>query len=347
MYWNIMANIRGDYGKQRRLLKDIIPLNTPFAVYISPSHRCNFRCFYCLQSKAEEEKKKLGIFPDMMNVELAEKIAEQLSGFDFKLKRVMFSGCGEPLVNKDFAKIVRCFVDKDISEKYELNTNGLLLNRKMIDDILEAGITNIRISIQGLTSKKYKEISGVDIDYETMLNNFKYLYSKAKGRCKVYCKIIDACFDKGETDEDFYRMYNDVCDDMYVEHLIQAQPHMEDIYNSNDVDTSVSLHKNENIKKQVCPLMFYQLQVDACGNIFPCCIVGLPPEFALGNVKDNKLTDVWKSEKIKRLYLDNLRKNMEKYTVCAECEAYSAISQAEDMLDGYEKEVASRVELMK
>lgn len=341
-----MANIIGDYGKQRSYLKDIIPLNTPYAVYISPSHRCNFRCFYCLQSKTEEEKKRLGIFPDMMSVELAEEIADQLSNFESKLKRVMFSGCGEPLVNKDFAKIVRCFVDKDVSERYELNTNGLLLNTKTIDDILEAGITNIRISIQGLTSKKYKEISGVDIDYEKMLNNFRYLHNKAKGRCKVYCKIIDACFDDGESDEDFYRMYNDVCDDMYVEHLIQAQPHMDDIYNSNNVDTSVSLHKDEKIKKQVCPLMFYQLQVDASGNIFPCCIVGLPPEFALGNVKSDKLSYVWKSEKIKKLYLDNLNRDMTKYSVCMECEAYSAISQKEDVLDGFEKELISRIEFM-
>lgn len=329
-----MSRIETDYGKNRKQLKQIIPLDTPFALYVSPSHLCNFKCFYCLQGKTSNEKEQLGIKQVLMSKDIAEHVAEQAGAFKQMFKRVMFSGCGEPLVNKEFPQIVNLFVKRNIAEKYELNTNGLLLTPEFSERIVDAGITNIRISIQGLSSEKYWEIAGVRIDYNKMLENLRYLYLH-KRNCTIYVKIIDACFDeqKRETEDDFYRLFDGVCDTMYVEHLIQAQPHMDDIYKQKKVDSNRTLHNKEFEKKKICPLMFYQLQVDAVGNVFPCCVVGMPESFALGNVREKSLIEIWNSKKINELYLANLRQDLEKYEICNACEAFSSISQKEDCLD--------------
>lgn len=334
--------IKPDAGGGRQRLSEKIPLEMPYALYISPSHICNFQCFYCLQGKTAKEKKRLGIVPCLMDMETAQRAAAGAAAFPGKLKRIMFSGCGEPLMHSEFPEIVRQFSSRDVSLKYELNTNAALLTPELSDRMIEAGINGIRISVQGLSAKKYKEVCGVSLDYGRFMDNLKYLYQH-KGDCSIYIKIIDSCLEPMEKDEDFYRLFGDVCDSMYVEHLIQAQPNMEDIYGQKQINNDRSIHGKEIQQIAVCPLMFYQMQVDAQGNVFPCCVVGLEESFALGNVREESLHEIWGNAKHKKLWLDGLDKNLSGWDVCSRCNAYASITQKEDCLDYASDILAERI----
>lgn len=327
-----MARKEEDYGRKRERLRDKIPLDMPYALYLSPAHICNFKCFYCLHGRKDEDKRRLGIKPVLMSTGMAERIAGWAAQFPRKLKRIMFSGCGEPLVNPEFAEIVHIFSSRGLSEKYELNTNAALLTPDTADAVIEAGIDRIRISIQGLSSKKYEEVCGVSLDYQEFLNNLKYLYHHKRG-CSIYIKIMDSCLEEWETEKDFFEMFEDACDSMYIEHLIQAQPNMEDVYAQNKIGHTKSIHGKQVEEKEICPLMFYQIQVDAEGNVYPCCVVGLPESFALGNVENISLTDLWGNDKQKKLWIDSLKKNLDEWEVCRECRAFSSITQPEDSVD--------------
>jgi len=63
--------------EERTTLQDVIPLETPFLLYVDPSSACNFRCQFCPTGhidllKASEYKRRV------MNLGLFEKLLTDL-----------------------------------------------------------------------------------------------------------------------------------------------------------------------------------------------------------------------------------------------------------------------------
>lgn len=67
-------------NEKRTMLKDVIPLDTPYNICIETSTLCNLDCKYCGHSKH--------IWPEEnMSMDLFEKILEDVKGFSNKLKK--------------------------------------------------------------------------------------------------------------------------------------------------------------------------------------------------------------------------------------------------------------------
>jgi len=77
--------------------------------------------------------------------------------------------------------------------------------------------------------------------------------------------------------------------------------------------------------------------------VFPCCVVGLPETFSLGNVKDQALTDLWGKGRQKKLWLDGLKQKLGGWEICRECRAFSSITQPEDCVDAYADRLIQRI----
>lgn len=336
------AKIKPGYDQKRQRLADIVPLEAPFTLFVSPTQVCNFRCFYCTQSKSEEEKKKIGFQQVHMQEDLFDLSVEQAKKFHGKIKRVVFTGLGEPLANPKIAEMIQKMAQEGIAGGYEIITNAYLLSHEMTDKLLDAGLTYLRVSIQGLTAKKYKENVGVEIDFNKLIDNLTYFYHK-KGNCKLYIKIMDACFEEGETIEQFYEMFGDICDHIYMEHLIKAQPSMMDDYGK-EVNSTVTFYGDISEERWACPYPFYTLQLDAIGNTFPCPPLGLPQEFSLGNIREKSLWDIWNSKKLFNLYETHLKKERKSMAVCGDCENYLCFTPKEDNLDEDTEIILKRLE---
>jgi len=63
------------------------------------------------------------------------------------------------LINKDIPVMVKMAKDAEIAERVEIISNGSLLDKTMSDRLIEAGLDTLRISLQGLNSKKLILIS--------------------------------------------------------------------------------------------------------------------------------------------------------------------------------------------
>ncbi|MCR4925397.1 MAG: radical SAM protein [Clostridiales bacterium] len=335
------AEIAPGYTQKRQRLADVLPLDAPFTLFVSPTQVCNFKCFYCTQCKSKEEKEKIGFKTKHLEFEVFKKIADDSTKFNGKIKRVLFTGLGEPLANPRLPEMIKYMKQLNIAQGYEIITNAYLLSHEMTDALLDAGLTFLRISIQGLTEKKYKEVAGVDIDYSKLIDNISYFYSK-KGNCRLYIKIMDACFDEGESQEDFFKMFGDICDDIYIEHLIKAQPSMMDKYEKN-VESVQTFYGDKAEAREVCPYAFYSLQIDAEGNTFPCPPLGFPEEFSFGNVKKENVFDIWNSN-ILNLQLSLLKEGRKAIKYCANCENYLCFTPKEDNLDNDRESLIKRFE---
>lgn len=66
--------IRPLAGLERVPLKEVIPLEMPFSVYIYPTNYCNFHCSYCAHSLgADGFRKAYGFAPENMTMDTYRK----------------------------------------------------------------------------------------------------------------------------------------------------------------------------------------------------------------------------------------------------------------------------------
>lgn len=298
---------------ERHALHEILPLKTPLSVHIYPSYFCNFKCSYCIQSV---DDKKNDLKKEVMDMDIYTRAIDQVQKFDAKLKALIFSGHGEPLTHPRIADMVRYAKDKDVSERVEIVTNGMLLNRDMADALAAAGLDKIRISIQGLSSEKYKEVTQVDADFSEIVENIAYL-KKITTETIIEVKVIDSFFDENESVEKFREIFQDISDSLVVESLI---PFVEEIdYNEFDVEmTRTKAGDTTFTGINVCPMPFYMLVVEPNGNVVPCCNIKNP--MVLGNVKDEEMKSIWsknEAQSFRKLQLCGNRNNNGACRICA------------------------------
>jgi len=76
------------------------------------------------------------------------------------LERVVLHGIGEPLLNKELPRFVAHL--KQRGAEVLFNTNAILLDQKRGDALSEAGLDEIRVSIDATTPELYTQLRGVD-----------------------------------------------------------------------------------------------------------------------------------------------------------------------------------------
>lgn len=311
----------------RTVLADVVPLGTPFLVQIFPVYACNFKCNFCLHSIPPSQR---GYVADktMMNFELYKKTIDDLLQFPQKIKMLRFAATGEPLLHPQISEMIEYANKKNVANSIEIVTNASLLNKELSDKLISSKLDWLRISIEGLSSKKYKDICNTDIDFEMLVENIKYFYENKKNT-KVYIKIIDCALEEGE-EEKFYKMFSDICDRIAIEHLC---PVVNKIDYSKLSNKDLNLTQNGNIitEIKVCPQPFFMLQVNPEGNIVPCCSMLTP--IILGNCEKNSIKDIWNGENYKKFQILQLNKQKEKNKVCKDCQSYKYGTFKEDILD--------------
>jgi len=312
---------------KRELLAKKIPLETPYIVQIFPVYGCNFKCNYCIHS-LEPSKRGYISSSKFMDFELYKKCIDDISNFPHKIKMLRFGATGEPLLHNKIAQMVEYASKKNVADSIDIVTNGALLTKVLSENLVNSGLSWLRISIQGLSSQKYKDISSVDINYEKFIENLTYFY-KIKKDTKVYIKIIDIALEHGE-EEYFYNIFGNICDKISVEHLLPA---VSNIDYTKISDANFDFTQNGNCFKEVevCPQPFYMMQINPDGNIVPCC--SMETAFVVGNCENKSLLDIWNGSLYKDFQILMLKKEKNINPVCNSCQSYKYNIFKEDMLD--------------
>lgn len=329
------AKIAPNYDTNRKKLADIIPISAPFTVYIEQTRVCNLKCFYCIHSTRDEENgefKKLNYEIKHMDFEKYLKIVEHLSEFPKDgIKRIVFSGLGEPLTNPRLPEMIKLIADKKIASRIEIITNGLLLTPELSNKLVDAGLTNINISIQGLNSEKYKEVCGQKINFDKFIENLKYLY-KNKKNTQIYIKAIDATFENKEEENKFYEIFSPMANKIYIEHLIQMQRQMKQL--ESKVDTTKNFYgETFNPNRKICSPTFYFLQIGCDLDVFPCPVPGLTRKISMGNIKENTLLEIWNGKKRKEFLKTMLKFQKDTVPDCKGCTNFNCIIDPIENLD--------------
>lgn len=122
---------------------------------ISVTDRCNLRCRYC---KPMGEEERLGQ-RDLLSFEEIVEVVRILSRKG--VRKVRLTG-GEPLVRKDIVKLVKALAQIEGVSDLSLTTNGVLL-RRYAQDLKEAGLKRVNVSLDSLRPDRFATITGFDV----------------------------------------------------------------------------------------------------------------------------------------------------------------------------------------
>lgn len=331
------AQIKPICGLDRVKLSVVIPLETPFSLYVFPTTFCNFKCIYCAHSLGlEEMKKRYNFEAQNMDIETFNLIVEQVKKFPQKLKLLSLTGQGEPLINKNISKMAEIAKKNDIAERIEIITNGSLLNKEISKSLIEAGLDTIRISIQGLSAEKYKKMCNYELNFDEFIDNIRYFYEN-KRQCNVFVKIMDVALEEGES-EKFYNIFSKISDRMYIE---KCKPVYDGVEYPEEAYSSTDRYGRAHIKREVCPLPFYMLAIFPNGDVVPCDSIYKP--IVLGNVHSDTLFDIWNTDKLKEFWLMQLKKMRYRNEKCAKCCAPDDVAHPEDELDSEAENILKRL----
>src|SRR3954454_23814310 len=121
---------------------------------VSVTDRCNFRCQYCMPADGLPWLDRSAVLT-FEEIERLVRLFASMCVTDLRLTG------GEPLVRREFPKLVSMLAAVDGIEDLSLTTNGYLLERDA-DALVKAGVNRVNVSIDSLQRDRFFQITRRD-----------------------------------------------------------------------------------------------------------------------------------------------------------------------------------------
>ena len=132
----------------------------PICVYLETTNRCNLLCTTCPRTYEELEP------PADMSWDLFRRIVDQLP----RIERAVLHGVGEPMLVKKLPDMVRYLKERGTYVLF--NTNGTVLNEKNGRALINAGLDELRVSLDAANAQSYEAIRGRNY-FDRILKNVR------------------------------------------------------------------------------------------------------------------------------------------------------------------------------
>lgn len=221
------------------------------------TNACNNRCIFCANRKMTRARRNI-------DFELAKKILTECH--QLGIREVGFYATGEPLLYNKLDLLIK--YAKEIGYNYiYLTTNGLLADRKKVENLLQNGLNSIKFSINALNKHDYYFIHGVD-KFDVVINNLKSCYTlKSSYQFNLYVSYISTKHTNYDNNwvKDFF---TNMCDETIVQ-SVKNQGGLVPLINDLLVIDNTKSKKNFNIP---CSYVFNTITVSAEGYLTACCM---------------------------------------------------------------------------
>ncbi len=183
----------------------------PVCLYLETTNRCNLLCVTCPRTYEQLE-------PEAdMPWELFTSLVDQYPN----IARVVLHGIGEPMLVKDIAQRVRYLKDRGIYVLF--NTNGTLLNEANGRALIEAGLDELRVSLDAAESEVYQMVRGKDFFQKIVENvrSFTRLQRELKAPKPVVSLWLTGLRETVDQLPNFVRLAHDVgVREVYLQRLV-------------------------------------------------------------------------------------------------------------------------------
>lgn len=285
----------------------------PRVLRIEPASQCNLACSHCPTGTVDMDRGVMG------NVVFERVLAEIDRNKDFIKVIVLYHG-GEPLLNRNFYKMVAQI--KSINNNFFVKTvsNGMALTKKHAEDILTSGIDSIEFSLDGESSEESQYVR-VKSNTQITIKNIKWLLSLKKLRdvAKPDIYIATTQFLR---DKNIAELSREPAVPAWLVQLFDGEisgykstyavkwPYMG---NSGKFDFVKPVGGEDSDE---CDHIINTLTVRADGSVVPCCY-DLTSKLVMGNIIKESLSDIWNGQQY--LMLRQAIKSKKYISICATC----------------------------
>jgi cyclic pyranopterin phosphate synthase len=119
---------------------------------------------------------------DLLSFEEITRISKVFA--DCGVKKIRLTG-GEPLLRKNIPVLIEQLTKINGIEDISLTTNGVLLTQNMAQQLKDAGLQRITVSLDALDNETFKSISDVSFDVDKVLNAIEVADSVGLSPVKV------------------------------------------------------------------------------------------------------------------------------------------------------------------
>jgi radical SAM protein with 4Fe4S-binding SPASM domain len=144
-------------------------LNLPRNVYLEVTNRCNLKCRACILYRGSWESTR-----DVTHDELVH-ITDQLP----QIERIALHGIGEPLLNPELPAMIRHLKNRNAFVFF--NSNGILLDEKRQNELIDASLDEVRISLDAANHQDYKAMRDSD-RFEQIVSNLRSFVKRMQRR---------------------------------------------------------------------------------------------------------------------------------------------------------------------
>lgn len=296
-YDSINYNLSGNEG------------NYPNTVILELVNRCNLECVMCHQEWRNDSKKYTMSDNDLDVI------------FDSfkknKLNSLMLS-ISEPLLYKNIEKVFKRAEEAEIMDIF-LFTNGTLLNEKNSRKILESSVTRLFISIDAFSKEIYDKVR-IPVTKNIKSNRIEQLQNNIKNFMKlrdqydrrfplVRTSFVELGDNKHEVEE-FKNKWLNIVDSVEVQKEVSINAYSETSKFNLDELFSYSKKKDKDYN---CRQPWSSIGIYSDGTVTPCCNT-FGRNLPIGNIRDDKIENIWKNHKIKKI-----REAFDKKTPCVGC----------------------------
>lgn len=300
----------------RTRLETIIPLATPYLVFVDPCNRCNAKCSWCPTGSGEARRY---VRQQSMEFGLYEKVIADLAAMPDPIKVLRLYKDGEPLLNRKLADMVCRAGESRRFHQIDTTTNGILLARAT--NLANNYLDKIFVSVPQNYNGKY------------MLGVLRFS-QQIWGHTRLYAKIIG----DGLSESQQQKFLHDFsfCDYVNIEHLAPCWPQF-DVKQANH---EVGIYGNRLGKVSVCPYIFYSAAINSDGTV-SLCFLDWQHKMLIGDLKKQSFKEIWNGEKhrwYQRTMLEGRRGEIE---FCRNCGQLT--HGMPDDIDRYAGELRGRI----
>ena len=151
-------------------------------IEVKPITSCNISCIFCSVDEGPNSRRKVDfvVEKDYLLKEF-EKIVEfktkQFSRTDVEID-AHINAQGEPTLYADMTDLVRDIMAIKCVKRSSIDTNGTFLNKKYVDELAEAGLTRINLSLNALDPEKAVKLAGHPYNLSKVLEIARYIPTK-------------------------------------------------------------------------------------------------------------------------------------------------------------------------
>lgn len=286
---------------------------SPSVVDIEPNVTCNLSCEMCQvttwnRSVPDLDPEDFSLFLDKIPA----------------LTRIKLQGMGEPFLNKGVFDLISYADGKDIF--VQTTSNGTMLDEKLCRRIVNSGLDQISISVDGASAETYGKIRGKG-NFERVIGNIERLVS-TRGKSKTpkitirmvgmkeniheLPAMVELC-DSLKVDE--FTLQHDLCfwgkeewlqklagkvlsDDETIERYIEEAG-----ASAGGLGLDFHCHRSDRYgvaEGIICPWPWESIYITSDGYICPCCIVPDPRVVNFGNLHELNFNDIWNGDEYRR-----------------------------------------------